>query len=163
MSYGPKQTLSEGFEKFVTKYPIGCWGWRGCAPKEPGYGQFRTCGKLIRAHRASWILFHGDIPKGMCVLHTCDNRLCTNPKHLFLGTPRDNMLDAVKKGRNKYFWARGEKNPQAKLKEKDIEYIRYLFSIGAKGIEIAKEFGLHPVTISQIKLHKTWEGRPLAN
>jgi hypothetical protein len=151
------KTIEEGFNNFVIKNPSGCWGWAGCAPKNPGYGQFRYNAKRIRAHRASWIIHNGDIPNGMCVLHKCDNPICSNPDHLFLGTPGDNMRDAVQKGRNKYFGAAGEKNHKAKLKEGDIKVIRQLISGGVRQNKIAKLFNLHAVTVSEIKLGKTWK------
>ncbi len=99
MSYGPKQTLQEGYEKFVIKNDSGCWGWKGCIPPSVGYGQFRHEGKLERAHRASWILINGEIPKDKQVLHTCDNRICSNPEHLYLGTSADNNRDILERKR----------------------------------------------------------------
>ena len=97
MSYGPKQTLQEGYEKFVIKKENDCWDWKGCAPINPGYGQFRHEGKITRAHRASWILIHGEIPPDKQVLHTCDNRKCSNPEHLYLGTSIENNRDIIER------------------------------------------------------------------
>lgn len=70
-----------------------CWVWTACAIK--GYGYIsRTL-----AHRVSWEIHNSPIPEGLCVLHKCDNPPCVNPEHLFLGTKKDNILDAVAKGR----------------------------------------------------------------
>ena len=99
MSRMIKNTLLTGFEKFVIKNQDACWGWSGCAPKNPGYGQFRHNMKSERAHRASWILHYGKIPDGKYVLHTCDNRICSNPKHLYLGTSIDNNRDLLLRNR----------------------------------------------------------------
>ena len=76
----------------------GCWLWiRG--RMGTGYGETWDGQKVLRANRVAWQLFRGPIPPGMCVLHRCDVRSCVNPAHLFLGTIKDNALDASRKGR----------------------------------------------------------------
>jgi len=74
-----------------------CLIWGGA--KQDGYGLIWYEGKLVRTHRLAWLLSYGDIPIGMQVLHKCDNRACIRLDHLFLGTQRDNIQDAVAKGR----------------------------------------------------------------
>ncbi len=77
-----------------------CWYWTGyCKPN--GYGQFAVAREPIYAHRMAWILTNGEIPDGLHVLHRCDIRPCVRPLHLFLGTAKDNLDDAIAKKRVK--------------------------------------------------------------
>ena len=77
-----------------------CWVWQG-ASKGNGYGNVRLGAKNITAHRYAYALFVGEVPDDMDVCHTCDNRFCVNPDHLFLGSRKDNMVDCKEKGRTK--------------------------------------------------------------
>lgn len=77
-----------------------CWVWQG-ASKGNGYGNVRLGTKNITAHRYAYAIFVGDVPDDMDVCHTCDNRFCVNPDHLFLGSRKDNMMDCKEKGRAK--------------------------------------------------------------
>lgn len=78
-----------------------CWIWTS-AKFWNGYGGIRKNGKRIQAHRASWILFNGEIPDGSLVLHRCDNPACVNPDHLYLGDQKQNAKDRDSRGRNGY-------------------------------------------------------------
>ena len=89
----------ERFERYVDKRD-GCWGWNGSTGRS-GYGKFHVNGMRIGAHRAAYIAFVGEIPEGGNVLHRCDNPICVNPEHLFIGTHGQNMSDMKAKGRAK--------------------------------------------------------------
>ena len=81
-----------------------CWEWIK-AKDRFGYGYIKAGGKdrrMLKVHRVSYILNFGEIPKGMCVLHRCDNPSCVNPEHLSLGTQSDNVADCHNKGRRIY-------------------------------------------------------------
>ena len=87
-------------ERFYSRFQkgAGCWNWTG-SKNSWGYGCIRYNQKNDGAHRVAWILKYGKIPKGLCVLHRCDNPACVRPDHLFLGTQMDNMQDRKKKGK----------------------------------------------------------------
>lgn len=96
------KNLAERFHARVgPKLPNGCMEWQSyCQPN--GYGRFGYA-KSTRAfaHRIAYSLTHGEIPEGMVVMHTCDNRRCVNVEHLRLGTQLENIADTKSKGRTK--------------------------------------------------------------
>jgi hypothetical protein len=106
-----------------------CWYWK--ASKRNGYGAFKFEGKVISAHRFSYTISYGIIPQGKLICHHCDNKLCVKPLHLFLGTSKDNVVDAIQKGRmnpiaptNGKKFQSGEKHPFHKLTDKQVISIR---------------------------------------
>lgn len=86
------------FAAAVVVSDSGCWLWTGCV-NGTGYGTICVHGKRTLAHRFSFEMHRWVIPEGKSILHTCDVRRCVNPEHLFLGTQKENLLDAQKKGR----------------------------------------------------------------
>lgn len=131
-----------------------CWIWKGTVNKRWGYGYFRDGEKLQRAHRVSWFITHGELPRDTHVLHKCDNRLCVNPEHLYLGTQKDNMGD--RKRRGKYHDQKGEMNYGAKLSTLTTKLIRRLWDKDKyTQVELAKKFNTDQSNISLIVNHKS--------
>lgn len=134
-----------------------CWNWIATRSGN-GYGSIKYLGKDCGAHRVSWILASGEIPKGMFVLHRCDNPPCVNPKHLFLGTNADNMRDMQQKGRALGGTNRGEAHGRSVLKEKQVKEIR---RIGKNKkypqYKIAEMFSTSPQNISRILAKLRWK------
>lgn len=118
-------TASEFWLRVDKHKSTECWLWTGSKTKD-GYGQFGGRRRRIYAHRFSWELHNGPIPRGMNILHECDRTNCINPDHLFLGTQADNVKDMVMKNRQ----AVGEKLPQSILSEIDVNEIRRLHATG---------------------------------
>ncbi len=162
----------------------GCWLWNGMRTHS-GYGRFRIGGKICRAHRIAWELVYGTIPEGIFVLHKCDNRVCVNPEHLFLGSHNDNMKDMVKKNRQatgmqsghythpertargirsgRYTHpertARGEGHGRAKLTWDQVNTIRAtdVSRYGTQS-ELAREYRVTPSQIWFIRSGRQWKG-----
>ncbi len=145
-----------------------CWVWKGMRYPN-GYGQMKVDGVRTRAHRLSWTIFCGTIPDGLSVCHHCDNRICVNPHHLFLGTCKDNLQDASKKkrmalgkrnGRHTHpeSTARGDRNWKAKLTEGSVRAIREHYENGLGTLSsLGRRFGVTPSTILCIVNRETWK------
>lgn len=178
----PKPITERNIRNFWAKVqkrgPEECWPWVG-AKGPQGYGFFGMTGRLITAHRASYLLNNGSVPKEMCVLHRCDNPNCVNPEHLFAGTHRDNIDDKMLKGRQ----SKGEKNrphnpatgarngarkyperlkrgsahPCAKLDEGDVCDIRAKAGAGDSLVGLARLYGVSPGLITGIVKRTRWK------
>lgn len=130
-----------------------CWEWQKFRLKK-GYGKFSYKRKSYLAHRISWILFKGTIPKDIYVCHKCDNPPCVNPDHLFLGDQRANIRDMVKKNRRDF---KCENAPSRKLSSKDVLQIRQMIDTGIKIKEISKFFHITHGHVRAIKHRKCWK------
>lgn len=129
-----------------------CWVWIG-ASEQSGYGRLWLDKKVSKAHRLSWVIHRGPIPKGLLVCHHCDNRPCVNPSHLFLGTYKDNMEDAAKKSRmNPQL---GEQHHAAKLTNQTVRMIRKTYKRGL-GAEIARRLGVDPSLVRMVAKRQIW-------
>ena len=151
-----KKPLSERFWEKVIKGDSGeCWIWTG-ALNEKGYGilgRGRRGMGTERAHRVSWMIHFGPIPKGLFVCHKCDNPQCTNPEHLFLGTVYENNADMLAKGRN----VKGECS-YSKLSLDQVREIRSRYKPGKiTQLALAKEYGVSRSLIGLIVKGERWK------
>ena len=162
----------DAVHRFMGKFHIvdecSCWVWHA-AKHRFGYGMFAFPNRktVSTAHRVSWLLFMGEIPDGMHVLHKCDVPACVNPDHLFLGSHQENMTDKAEKGRapsGENHWsrrapdnvARGERSGHARLTEEDVASIRAGCSSGVTQKEMSRKYSIDPSHVSDIVNRKRW-------
>jgi HNH endonuclease len=148
----PLRPVKERFDELWMPEPMsGCWLWLAAvkSQQQPQRGHFDLDDRTIGAHRAAWILYKGEIPNGLSVLHHCDNSLCVNPGHLFLGTQRDNMADMVQKGRS----PKGESKWGAKLTTADVNAIR---ASPDGHTALAHRFGVADSIIVRVRQRLIW-------
>jgi hypothetical protein len=134
--------------------PDACWPWRGNRTRD-GYGNVPDSladGRRTSAHRRAYRLHYEVDPGPLYVLHRCDNPACANPVHLFLGTQKDNMLDAFLKGRP-IVSAPGAANRHAKLSEEEVLEIR---ESQRRDADLARLFGVHRATVRAARTGATW-------
>lgn len=129
-----------------------CWIWVGQRQKS-GYGIIKRNYEPLAAHRVIWEEVHGLIPDGMFVCHNCDRPHCVNPSHMFLGTPKDNNLDCVRKGRN----VRGRKQWKSVFTEDEVVAIANDYRSGMKVSLLAKKYGHARVRIYPLVHGKNWK------
>lgn len=149
-----RPSLEERFWAKVNKTDT-CWLWEaGTYPA--GYGKFAVANGTsvstkVGAHRMAWQLTHGD-PGALHVLHTCDNRRCVNPAHLFLGTNDDNIADMVAKGRQ----ACGELSGRNSLTAQDVRAIRSA-AMHQRQCDLATQYGVSRATICRVVNRHLWK------
>jgi hypothetical protein len=128
------------FRSKVSVMESGCHEWRSTLHRD-GYGKFWFDGKQEKAHRMAHLLFVGEIPDGKWVLHTCDNRKCVNPSHLYLGDAKQNVADKL---------ARCSWFGNMRKTRDEIDAIRARYLTGAVSQQqLAGEYGVHQTQISR--------------
>lgn len=131
--------------------PAGCWNWTAC--KQDGYGQLYD-GKTMLATRFSYRLFNGAFDQSLYVCHRCDNPSCVNPKHLFLGTAKDNSVDAKTKRRT----ASGERHGIAKMTNEQAREMRQLYASGGHTFKsLSNRFGVKGSCVYAILLGQGYQ------
>lgn len=144
-----------GLKRFWKKVEIqsnSCWLWKGTRFKK-SYGMFWLNGTMRGAHRAIFLLMGKTIPKGMVVMHLCDNKICVNPKHLKIGTSSDNNRDTVLKGRRNNKAPQGENHVRAKLSMAQVKQIR---KDDRTCRFLGRLYEVNHKTIWNIKNNKSW-------
>lgn len=121
-----------------------CWIWTAYTFSK-GYGQFWNGSRIMLAHRYSWELHYGTLPKNLFICHKCDNPPCVNPEHLFLGTHQDNMDDMIAKNRDYH-----------NKKLTDAQVLQIYNSI-KPAKDVAEEYKVHVSTIHEIKRGVTYK------
>ena len=152
LRWAKKVTIVERMEKFVIRRgATDCWGWSGF--KHKGYGRIRVGKNAVGAHRIRYEAAYGPIPAGLVVMHACDNRECTNPRHLMVGTSTANTRDRDIKGRG----ARGERAGNAVLTESIVRDMKLLYRGSKLSVSaVAERFGVKRETARSVLTGRTW-------
>lgn len=151
------KSIKERFwEKVDIQEPEDCWLWLASLAGR-SYGHIWFDGRIEYAHRVAWIITYGPIPPKICVCHHCDVSLCVNPKHLFLGTHKDNMRDMISKGRQIDAPMPGERNGRAILTEEKVIRAKELKRQGETYKSIAESMGVTISTIHKVVKGITWK------
>jgi len=149
------------WEKVDIREDDDCWEWKAAlsAGEEKWMaGYFYKGGRMIYAYRVAWELANGrEQPKGLEIMHTCDNRRCVNPAHLRLGTHLENMQDCRAKGRTSSGHLRGGKNGNAILNSEQVTRIYERINLGERHADIAMDYSISRSSVTQIARKANWK------
>lgn len=132
-----------------------CWLWNGLTNIH-GYGVFGLNRKSYNAQRIMYLLSYPAWKQDTYICHKCDNPQCCNPKHLFAGTAKDNVIDRDNKGRGKVPDQKGSNHSRTKLTEANIIDMRKQYAQGVKQGTLAKQYNIGQYQVSRIVNHKRW-------
>lgn len=153
------QTRQKTEAKFWDKVALpedrsDCWNWT--AGTRSGYGNLKINQVSLKAHRLSYALHYSVLPANLLVCHHCDNPLCVNPHHLFLGTDADNAKDKVSKGRQSRKGQKGTRNGNAKINDEQLAEIRARIAAGETNVSIAKDYPIGHAMVSRIRKGRSY-------
>lgn len=156
-----KHVSARDIERFSEKYSKAdgdeCCIWTA-SRTSTGYGQISFGGRPVKAHRLAYKIANPEWDMALCVLHRCDNPLCVNPAHLFVGTVTENHADMMAKGRNGFVPRHGEESSSAKINEAQVREIREKYATGNyEHRDLAGEYNLSTTAINLIITRKTWK------
>lgn len=156
-SFKPRtaEQFASHFWSKLSKTPGGCWLFNGKCELN-GYARVKHCGRKFLAHRLAYTLAKGEIPNGLLVCHSCDQRSCCNPEHLFVGSPLDNVADAVSKRRH----AAGERCNHNKVTAEEVKLIRQTWSAAEGAGPLARRFGISREQVYNIVQRRSWKHVP---
>ena len=147
--------IPEVLERHISRVPwSGCWLWTGALSR--GYGQVTFNKRHLYAHRLIWELATKEAPRDLQLCHRCDTPSCVRPDHMFLGTQKQNVRDAISKGRFKSGVSLGENNGFAKITAAGVLEIRRRFNAGESARRIAPDFGISKSQAWNIATMKSW-------
>lgn len=142
--------------KVDRRRPDDCWLWQGAIDRR-GYGRFSFLGRNAHAHQVALLIDGRPLPKGAYACHHCDVKACVNPRHLYVGTARTNVLDMYARGRAALNPRRGEASAMSRLTEAAVQAIRSRYAAGdVNQRELAAEYGVTQPTIWRVVHQETW-------
>lgn len=171
MTLPSKEAVARRLVWHLTEDEDGCWIYWTQSKRRHPYMSLRAAGKprtVTVARVAAWLWLDFDLDSPLEVLHQCDKPRCFNPDCLYIGTQKDNVRDAVRRGRwtqgstisSRACALKGEYHPGAKLTNQKVADIRAKAASGESRRRIAKEYGISTITVGNIVRHQSWKHVP---